>query len=462
MTAQGDRQASVRAVTLTALDYNGDWSALFDVAVIAKGDFNSRFLAWINQRLESAYTEINGAMQALAVANGAVNFSSMGTFAVSGGGSALVNVDFTVATPESAGATVSRASVGYGQTVAGGLTSFAANASRQTNKGVLVEGARTNVLTQTQDLSNAAWTQLNVGTTANQTAAPDGTVTASKVAASGSNAEHGVYQGTAANIGTAYVFSVYFKASGYNFGVLHTSLFDGSYTNYSINLSTGAVDFVGGTASLSVTPAANGFWKATVVGVCATGAPLLVVETSNVAVTTNSISFAGDGVSGFYGWQPNLQTGAFDSSTIPATGAAATRAADNIAFALATPSGDYAITLGLTTTRATAATRTVFDFNDGTDNNKVLLEMDATNHLKLTVINAGVPTVIATEGGTPAAARSSTAVVARSGGNWSLTVDTVLAASAAAASPAATSFALGRNRAATSFFDDFLTKLKVQ
>lgn len=80
MTQQEARQAAVRAVTGTALDYDGDWEALFDAASIAKGDFNGRMLAWINHTLGTTYTEINGALQALAANNNAFNFSSMGTF----------------------------------------------------------------------------------------------------------------------------------------------------------------------------------------------------------------------------------------------------------------------------------------------------------------------------------------------------------------------------------------------
>lgn len=80
MTQQSDRQASVRAVTATALPTEGDWNALFDQAAIPQGTFNGRMLAWINLKLSLTYTELNGAMQALADANAAFNFSSLGTF----------------------------------------------------------------------------------------------------------------------------------------------------------------------------------------------------------------------------------------------------------------------------------------------------------------------------------------------------------------------------------------------
>jgi hypothetical protein len=86
-TNDGLRQASVRAVTGTTLDYDGDWHALFTAAGIAAGTYDERMLAWINSNLSTSYTSLPQAMQALAVANGAYNFSSMGTF--NAGGSSL-------------------------------------------------------------------------------------------------------------------------------------------------------------------------------------------------------------------------------------------------------------------------------------------------------------------------------------------------------------------------------------
>lgn len=80
MSQQGLRQASVRAVTGTALDYNGDFMSLFTLDGITTGDFNGRMLAWLNLRLEAAYDNLPGAMAAFATANGATNFSAVGTF----------------------------------------------------------------------------------------------------------------------------------------------------------------------------------------------------------------------------------------------------------------------------------------------------------------------------------------------------------------------------------------------
>jgi hypothetical protein len=45
-------------------------------------------LTWLNLKLSTSYADINAGLQALADANGAINFSSLGTFdaSTSGGG----------------------------------------------------------------------------------------------------------------------------------------------------------------------------------------------------------------------------------------------------------------------------------------------------------------------------------------------------------------------------------------
>lgn len=83
MSNQGKVQASVRAITSTSLDYNGDWNALFSAAGITARTWNGRMLAWINGRLGTSYTSLPTAQQAFAVNQGYTNWSSMGTITVS-------------------------------------------------------------------------------------------------------------------------------------------------------------------------------------------------------------------------------------------------------------------------------------------------------------------------------------------------------------------------------------------
>ena len=80
MSNQEKRQQSVRGVTGTAYDYNGDWIAQFDARGIAAGSFENRMLAYINGQLLSNYTNVNDAMRAFAVSKGASSWNELGTF----------------------------------------------------------------------------------------------------------------------------------------------------------------------------------------------------------------------------------------------------------------------------------------------------------------------------------------------------------------------------------------------
>lgn len=97
-TAQGARQASVRAATGSTEVYEGDWHRLFDQAGIPAGEFNGRMLSWINQTLGAAYTNLPEAQQALATANGAYNFASMGSFSASPTGFGFLTLSGSVLT----------------------------------------------------------------------------------------------------------------------------------------------------------------------------------------------------------------------------------------------------------------------------------------------------------------------------------------------------------------------------
>lgn len=79
-TNQEARQIAIRAVTSTTGTVNEDWIALFTARSAAAGTFNERMLAYVNGKLTPTFTNVNDALQALAVDQDDNNYSSMGTF----------------------------------------------------------------------------------------------------------------------------------------------------------------------------------------------------------------------------------------------------------------------------------------------------------------------------------------------------------------------------------------------
>lgn len=242
------------------------------------------------------------------------------------------------------GVTVTRASGGYAEDLTGALTWFGANQARITNKGLLVEEARTNLLLWSQVFQNGAWAGTTVTAADNQGVAPDGTQTASLLTATGANSNW--HQSFTAAASTTYVFSLYVKA---NTAGITSAL--NLYANSGASpiattafTTTGAwqrVTVSGNTASL-VAP----FW-ATIGGggAFSTGQTMLV-------------------------WGADLEQAVFATSYIPTTTAAVTRAADAVVIGGLNIAGDFtAITRAAAPPVVASTFPRVLRVDDGTNSN---------------------------------------------------------------------------------------------
>jgi len=253
---------------------------------------------------------------------------------VSPAGGPTLNFQFAGSTTLDPLITFTRASTGTFFNSAGVLTSAATNAPRLdynpstlAAQGLLIEESRTNLLTYSAELDNAAWGRTNVNLAANATASPDGTVNADLLIPNTTNADHSISQlGVATAVsGSPYTFSLFVKAGGYNFVRLSFGgIAGGGFTFF--NLTTGVIGTSSGQLGSSITAVGNGWYRCTITRNAGSAASL----NADIYVTSadNQFSWAGNGTSGIFIWGAQLEAGAFPTSYIPTTTTALTRAGD--------------------------------------------------------------------------------------------------------------------------------------
>lgn len=101
MTNQESKQSAIRGITGTTLDYNGDWMALFTYESIGAGEFNGRFIAWLQTATSSASTDINDLKQLYASQNGFNNWEAVNTISALGAPNYLVTDSGDIITTDS-------------------------------------------------------------------------------------------------------------------------------------------------------------------------------------------------------------------------------------------------------------------------------------------------------------------------------------------------------------------------
>jgi hypothetical protein len=190
-------------------------------------------------------------------------------------------------------------------------------------KGILVEEARTNLQTYSQEFDNAIYGKINSTVSANVTTAPDGTTSADALTDNATVGGHSLSVSTVVPA-TTHTLTVYAKANSITSIMLYSFTASGGV---GFNLSNGTTFTVTGApllASYSITPAGNGWYR------CAiqfTGTGTATPQFGIYTVVGGAFSYSGTGQSAFL-WGIQVEAGAFATSYIPTVASTVTRAAD--------------------------------------------------------------------------------------------------------------------------------------
>ena len=164
--------------------------------------------------------------------------------------------------------------------------------------------AEQNLVTYSQDFTNAAWAKQNTTISGTLVTAPDGTNTANQLIESSDLTAQQHYLNRSSVASTSEVISVYMKANTRSYGMLYFS--DGNIgLGFDLSLnSTFALTGISAPSSSSITSVGNGWYRCSISGTSIIGNPLRIqVLNSN----SGAISYIGDGTSGIYIWGAQLE-----------------------------------------------------------------------------------------------------------------------------------------------------------
>ena len=288
-------------------------------------------------------------------------------------------------------------STGTLQTAVTNVPRFDHNPTTGESLGLLVEEQRTNTILQSNQF-NTAWSPSTGNPTISlvtQTA-PDGVTQSWKFVEGTTNGSQSLLQTNVSFSAGMSAYSVYVKAAERFKVSLRESITTGATVLFDVSNGTVLSTTGTGTPSGQITPAGNGWYRCTMFLTQAStanrSARIFVVADATTTAVDSYADRTGDGTSGILIYGAQLEAGAFPTSYIPTTTAAATRSADVASITGANFSSWYRQDEGtvFVETAGVPANATIYNFHDGTSNNRIIAGYSADTVVQWRINNGGV------------------------------------------------------------------------
>ena len=295
-------------------------------------------------------------------------------------------------------------SAGVLQTAATDVPRFDHNPTTGESLGLLVEEARTNLVLRSEEFDTANWTKLGSTVTPNATSSPTGATTADKLVESATNAEHlGRQTVSGYSAGAAVSCSIFVKAAERTSlkirlldTVVNANGFEGAI-NTADGTTAGSSAGTGTFTSVTATNVGNSWWKIVMVGVVSSTSISCLFDVFVLSGNASSSTvYAGNGTSGIFLWGAQLEQGAFATSPILTSTAAATRNADVAEITGSAFSGWYRQDEGTVFAECAVArpvsggNQFVFRTSDNSFNNQVALNIQGSGFASIATAAGGV------------------------------------------------------------------------
>ena len=254
----------------------------------------------------------------------------------------------------------------------------------------ILEPARTNLVTYSEDFSNPNWIKQDVTISSNSAISPDGSLNASLLTEGVTVSNHKINSPSApVTTGLTYTFSVFVKNNGADLFSITAGAFGSLAINSTFNLVTQTSASLLGSSTIKKI---GDYFLCTATGVSTqtrNQSMLIILNKANIAYP---FSYQGDGTSGIYIYGAQVEAGSYPTSYIPTNGAAVTRSAETANGAGdATTFNDSEGVLMIESSGLTeVGTNQSIAISDGSISNRILFRYNSTNQIRVIVISGSV------------------------------------------------------------------------